>query len=203
MTAFLQFKPFHTSKVWRFIDPDTGYKHAAADKQSLIKDIVSYRANNQLPPIEHLPAVLENYLCGLPENCGSCEAKSLKRGWLTSIKGGISLLEWATFPEEHTVTQAEAEERAEQCTACPKNVSIDAEDLSDFQKWSDHVAAAFVGDKRTSKHNYLGSCSVCTCVLKAVVWYKGDPKLTPQQKQEAESVNCWKLKWYQANGKSN
>lgn len=198
MAAFLQFKPFHTSKVWRFPDPDSGYMNVAENKADLIKSIVSYRGNNRLPPIEQLPRVLENYLCGLPENCGSCEPKPLERGFLMTLRGGMALLEWVTFPHEHTATQEEAEKRAEQCAACKFNVFPDK---GPFVAWADDIALACIGDKKTSWNAVLGNCEVCSCVLRAKVFYKGDPKFTPEQREQAASVNCWQLQvpWRELN----
>ena len=193
MAAFLRFLPFQTSSVWRFKDPDTGYMHAANSRPDLVRSIVSYRANNRLAPIEQLESVLENYLCGLPENCGRCEQKLIKRGFLTYLKGGISLLEWVLFPADHTTDRATAEARAAQCVQCPYNVFPDK---GPFLRWSDELALEMVGDKRVLQHELLGNCEVCSCILKASVWYKGDPKLAPAERKKAESVKCWKLDWY-------
>lgn len=188
------FKPFCTSKVWRFVDPDSGYAYAADDKASLIKSIVSYRANNQLPPIENLNLVLENYLAGLPENEGETEPKQLSRGFLASIKGGVCLLEWVLFPKEHTASAEEAEKRAEQCASCKFN---EFPDKNHFIAWCDNIAKACVGKLRTSYHDKLGNCMVCSCVLKSKVFYKGDPKLNEEQRARAATVNCWQLKFYE------
>jgi len=190
MAVFLRFKPFTGSLVYRFVDPDSSYQYVAGNKTDLLRAIISYRVLNQLPAIEHLDMVLDQYLCGLPENCGACEPYELKRGFLATIKGGVSLLEWMLFPNDHTASQEQADIRAAQCATCPKNIFPDR---TCFIKWSDDIALACIGDKRSYCHDMLGHCSVCQCVLRAKVFYTGDMRLTPDQIAEMKTVSCWQL----------
>jgi hypothetical protein len=188
------FKPFCVSKVWRFTDPDTGYLSVADTRENLIKSIVSYRANNRLPPIENLKLVLENYLAGLPENEGETAPLQLRRGFLTTLKGGVVLLEWVLFPTELTASMEVASARAAQCVICKFN---EFPNKSHFMQWCDNVAKSCVGKLRTEQHAKLGNCMMCTCVLKAKVFYNGDPKLSEEQRSLAAIVNCWQLKYYE------
>jgi hypothetical protein len=186
----LKFRPFNTSLVWKFQDPDTRFHYSADSRENLVRLIVQYRANNQLPPIERLDLVLENYLCRLPQNAGKCCARGkLQRGLYTFLKGGLVLVQNLLY--DKTVDDEVANERAKQCVACPLNVFPDK---GPFVKWADRIAEASVGPKTTAYNDKLGSCAACTCVLKAKVWYAGTLTLSKEEKGMMEAVNCWQLK---------
>lgn len=185
----LKFRPFQTSQTWKFVDPDTSRVLSASSQKELIQLIVTYRSQNQLPPIEELDKVLEHYLCTLPENTGKCCSRGkLKRGLFTYIKGGMVLLQNLMY--SNFVSDRVAEKRAEQCVACPLNVFPDK---GPFVKWSDSIASNSVGDKRTKHYEQLGNCAMCSCVLNAKVWYAGKVRLTKVESTLAEQVNCWQL----------
>jgi len=196
----LRFKPFAAPKRFVFKDPDTGFHYEEATEKDLIRRIVHYRAQNELPPIEHLDLVLANYWCGLPENEGSCQPYGkLKRGIIAYIKGGIALLETIAYPREHIVTQEQADKRAEKCLGCVYNVFPDK---GAFVRWSDDIAEASVGDLRAKHYESLGNCEVCSCTLKAKVWYKGSMGLDEKQKEIMREVDCWQPKEDEAEVKT-
>lgn len=160
-------------------------------RAELVQSIVSYRANNELPPIDHLDAVLENFLCGCEENAGECEVMELRRGFLAYIKGGISLLKFYFFPEESRADQQTADARAAKCVRCKHNTF--PADLDRFVKWSDDIWAAAVSPAKSAYHDQLGHCAVCSCILKASVFYNGYHGLNKKQMSQAKEVNCWKV----------
>lgn len=190
--TFKKFKPFAAPKRFVFKDPDTGFNYEEKTEKELIQRIVNYRSQNQLKPIEHLELVLPNYWCGLPENLGECMAcpplNKLKRGLWPTIRGGIALVETLTYPKEHLVTQEEADNRAAICTKCVYNTFPDK---GPFVRWSDKIAEAVLGDKRSKFHKLLGNCEVCTCTLKYKVFYKGDMGLNESQREKMRYVGCW------------
>lgn len=187
----LQFKPFQTSGVWEFLDPDTQYKHVGATREELIRNIVNYRSNNQLDPIERLDLVIEHYICSLPQNCGKCEEKKLSRGLMQYIKGGVSLIQNMYY--KSFVSVDEAERRASLCKTCTCNHFPD-KDL--FMAWSDEIALHSVGDRVVSDSHLLGNCLGCSCVLKAKVHYGGDIELEKEEEVLIRACNkkCWQLK---------
>jgi hypothetical protein len=187
----LQFKPFQTSGVWEFLDPDTQYKHVGATREELIRNIVNYRSNNQLDPIERLDLVVEHYICSLPQNCGKCEEKKLSRGLMQYIKGGVSLIQNMYY--KSFVSVDEAERRASLCKTCTCNHFPD-KDL--FMAWSDEIALHSVGDRVVSDSHLLGNCLGCSCVLKAKVHYGGDIELEKEEEVLIRACNkkCWQLK---------
>lgn len=184
----LRFKPFTTAHHWSFKDPDTKYHYKANNKEELIKAIRGYRQQNELEPLEELDAIVEDYLCKKPENMGQCINGRLKRGFMTYVKGGMRLVKNVVYPS--TVTPEEANRRADICAKCPHNVFPD-KDM--FVKWSDDIWSAAVGSrsKRVTKHDELGNCAICTCPLRAKVWFNGDIELSQAQIQEMKKVQCW------------
>lgn len=185
----LKFKPFSGPKRFVFKDPDTGHDYLEATERDLIRRIVSYRAQNNLQPITHLDIVLQHYWCGLKENQGECEpCEPLKRGLLAYLRGGIALIDNVWYGEKARVGQTEADRRGALCVKCPYNVFPDK---GPFIRWSDMLAEHSVGEARSLYHDSLGNCEVCSCTLKAKVWYKGDMGLTEEQKLKMKKVNCW------------
>jgi len=191
---FLTFKPFQGSKEHVFIDPDTQHQYKANSRKELVQMIVSYRSQNKLSKLDLLDAVLDNYQCKLPMNSGMCETNNkLQRGVLAYIKGGLALLKQMAFKK--FVTQEIADARAEICIKCPYNIFPDK---GNFVKWTDEIALHSIGEKRSKYHDELGSCEICSCILKAKVFYSGELDLT---KEEVEKLPhfCWQKK--EINGK--
>jgi len=185
----LRFRPFQGPSDQAFVDPDTNYKFRAKSRQDLLKHILSYRAQNQLPILDALNATIDNYQCLLPENEGKCEEnRNLHRGLLATIKGGISILVNVAYNK--FASQAEADRRSEICRACKYN-SFDAKSYT--TDYVDRIALAMVGDKKSKYHAELGECSVCICPLKAKVFYEGTVELDTEQVEKMQPVKCWQL----------
>ena len=87
-------------------------------------------------------------------------------------------------------SQKEADRRAAICAVCPHNVFPDR---GNFIRWADHMAVVSVGDRKSKHHDELGNCAVCTCPLRAKVFYTGKNTLTEEQKIEMRKVNCWQV----------
>lgn len=189
---FMKLKSFAGPKNYTFKDPDTGHTFNAPTRDALVKEIISYRLQNELPPIVHIQAVLENYWCGLPENQGSCESTKLRRGLFGYIQGGVVLLQNVFYGNKYIVEQEVADERSKQCKGCKFN---SFPDKGPFIEWSDRLAEASLGSSKKSKyHDDLGNCDVCSCPLRAKVFYGGVVKIEKAQKEKYKEVNCWQLK---------
>lgn len=186
---FKRFRAFEVPAYWVFTDPDTGHSFSGKDKPSLIKDIVNYRFQNNLEPIERLDLVLDNFLCGLPENSYKCQGYELDRKFSQFIKGGLALLKNMAF--RRFATQIEAERRSKICEKCPYNVFPDR---GPFMKWSDDIAVSCVGERKTQNSSKLGSCAVCNCVLRSKVFYSGElEKFSEEDLLKLRPVKCWQL----------
>lgn len=190
-----KFKPFHAPIRYYFVDPDTGHEYRALSDSTLAQQILSYRAQNNLPPIQNLSHVLENYWCSLPENTGSCEPVQLTRGWMQYIKGGVALLEYVFYGPKGMVPDEEASRRAGICISCPANVFPDPDNVSSFITWSDEVATHCTHGRSIPEASQLGNCQICSCLLKAKVFKKPPFGLSEAERKEMKEVNpkCWQV----------
>jgi hypothetical protein len=142
--------------------------------------------------------VMEHYWATLPENAHISEkAPPLNRGFLAYLKGGMAIIENIWYGEKNTVDQFTANARARQCSTCRFNIFPDK---GQFLKWADMIAENSVGDKATPYDSELGNCAICTCVTKAKVWWKGEIKLTEDERGKMRTVDCWQLKSGGRNG---
>lgn len=173
--------------MFEFKDPDSGRVHKANSKSDLVKLIIAYRQQNNYDPIELIDTVVDNYLCMLPNNAGKCAPFfPIKRGLWATFKGGVAVVKSLLY--KSFATQEEADRRAAICKDCIYNVFPDKER---FVRWSDSIAEASVGARKSKYHEELGNCDVCTCPLRAKVFFKGDIELTPEQISKMKKVNCW------------
>lgn len=187
-SVFMKFRPFYGPNRFIFVDPDTKYEYTASSQAELVKKIIGYRTQNRLEPIEALDAVLENYWCYLPENKGKCKPYKLSRGFLQTLKGGISLL--VNYAYDKFVSQKKADERSEICRKCPYNIHPEKGSIG---TWLDEIAIASVGDRKSSAHDDLGTCAICSCPLACKVWYGGTLDLS-EDELDAMPDYCWQKK---------
>jgi len=189
----LTFKPFTTSKIWQFRDPDTNRLLTADNRKQLTTLIYTYRSQNNLAPIYRLNDVIDNYLCKQPANLGNCmENKKLPRSAMQYLKGGIDLL--VNMLYSSYVPQGEADRRAQVCLGCTHNTFPDK---TGFIKWSDTIAVKSVGSRKSAHHDKLGNCGVCSCVLRAKVWKGGTVSLSPNELKTIKETkpDCWQLEF--------
>lgn len=190
---FLQFKKFCSPSKFEFQDPDLPKKkYVGQSYEQLYQQIRGYRSQNELPEIEYLEVVVENYICRLPGHEGSCQPRpQLKRGLLRTVKGGIALIQnlrYSTFVEQEV-----ADSRSEICKDCDLNVFPNK---GNFVKWSDDLAQMSIGDRRSKFHDELGTCNGCGCPLRCKAWYAGTIKLSDEEKTIMSKANpeCWQVR---------
>lgn len=194
------FKPFETSPFWELKDPDKeGYVHRGRTRAELVSNITNFRAQNQLPSIERLDLVIDDYLCSKKENQHKCRQLEIRRGILEYLKGGISLVKVLALGPKEIVSQEIADSRSELCKDCVYNVYPDHDK---FIAWSDEIAWHTVGDRRTKHHDALANCVACSCCLKAKCWVKGPFELSDKEKETmrtakssvtGQPIKCWQL----------
>lgn len=156
----------------------------------MIDRINSYRKQNNLEKIEHLGFVLESYWCTLPENFGKCvNVETPPRGTWGYLKGGIALLK--TMLYKSFAHQQVADERSRQCSTCKYNVFPDK---GEFVRWSNKIAEASTEGRRSVAHEELGQCAVCSCPLRAKVFYNEPIEIEEEWEAPMKEVDCWQLK---------
>jgi hypothetical protein len=136
--------------------------------------------------------VIEAYMCSLPQYRHKCEpSEPFSRSIFGYMQGGVALLKNMFYGKKNMVDRRIADARATQCISCRFNVFPDK---SRFLRWSDEVAEASTRGKKSKYYNKLGSCTVCSCPLKAKVWYKGgSEKFSKKEQDMFKEVNCWQL----------
>lgn len=91
------------------------------------------------------------------------------------------------------VDQAEGNRRAMVCARCPRNVIPAGKGW--LQNWTDGQMLKSVEGRKTESHDKLGVCEVCSCELRAAVWWA--PDIVAATTREAKVArdfpsHCWK-----------
>lgn len=186
--VFQKFKGFKLASRAVFKDPDTGYEYSANSQVDLYNHIQKYREQNGLEKIDMLPSVVENYQCGLPENAGMCIGEDvLTRGFLPSLRGGVTLLVSALYKK--MVSKKAANERSKICLKCPHNVFPLHKAV--YVERADQLAEKLTGGRKSSNYSELGNCGVCSCPLRAKVWLDSDNFKLSLKQIEKTPKDCW------------
>lgn len=185
LSKIRRFKPFLAPRRISWIDPDTQRRFIARNKGELVQKIVTYRVQNELPPIENMNLVLENYWASLVENKHLTEEVTLERGWMTYLKGGITLIKTMLF--DAYVAQEEADRRSDICVDCPHNVNPKK---NTWDTWADATAEHTIGDRRSKNHDKIFNCEICTCLLRSKVWIDEPLELSKEEIMQLPDF-CW------------
>lgn len=93
------------------------------------------------------------------------------------------------------VDQEEANRRANACAGCPMNKELSfgcGLCMSSIYE----ALKKLIGDRKTDRDDVLGSCGICSCSLKAAVWFPLKAQqlnLTDEMKEEFSKLSwCWK-----------
>lgn len=155
-----------------FVDPDTGYVARHPNYRVWMDMIQNHRAANGLMPIAK--EVIED------QNCRKLSKEAAKRFCkgegettdgvkltLGDIMRGTATILLNQFTNE-LVLQDEAERRASICRTCIYNVDFRKPCSGLCEELSD-IVQKIVGAVRTSSHDDLRACAVCSCHLKAKI----------------------------------
>jgi hypothetical protein len=113
-----------------------------------------------------------------------------------SIPNGVKhITEWLGSGGT-VVSQADAQERANICLKCPKNVSGLAVTKAVALAIKAHLETKNQLRLRVQGEKSLHSCEACGCVLRLLVWEPQDRVQSQLTDGEVEQLpdNCWKLK---------
>lgn len=193
---------------FRFVDPDTGFHFNQSYKsfEELEAAVQSYRQANGLPRISKFRAVWEHYVCeNVPGIKGRCcqVAQKVKRSFEQYWAGGKSFVKAIMRGEDSFVDQRTADRRGAVCKECDQNVVNIGHNHT--QLYSDGFIRAQVGNRKSKYHEDLHTCKICTCILKAKVFYNDDivaGSLTDQEivqltrtprDNSGRHLRCWQL----------
>ncbi len=185
---------------WRYRVPETGQTFRGVSEYQLLTELQAhYRANQiQQPDLETLKASIEHFVCEQePDYCTDAHGQPHPpkggrfHGFHEVIQGTRTIGAWL-LAGAPMVEQQVADARARTCVGCPQNdepqgcSTCNAKDMR-------NLVEKLVGKRRTVVDDYLKSCRVCTCLLKAKVWFPLDrllPYMLPEQISRLPS-NCW------------
>lgn len=197
---------------FQFVDPDTGQVFRAATYTDLETQVQTYRQQNNLPRIPKFRVVWEHYSCenvpGMLSRC--CDvADAVKRTFGQYFRGGKSYVRALLKGETAFVDQIVADRRAAICKQCDQNVVNYGH--SNSQYYSDKFIKRQIGSRRSKFHDDLHTCKICSCILKAKVFYNDDivagsitdselVQLTKKPKDTSgRHLKCWQLQALQSD----
>lgn len=175
---------------FRYRHRETAHWSVATDYYTWLDRIRLHRRSNNLNPIT--PAAAEDQLCRtLPP--GWCKHSSLdappavstRFAWADVVEGmkAFAKLVWHGF-----VPQAEADRRANICSACYFNVGVQG--CGTCHKMA-MLVTGDVARKSSEFDSNLKACAVCKCSLKALVHFELDALNNSPQKQALFPEFCW------------
>lgn len=186
---------------WRFVQKESGrvFEHYA--HKPFLEQIRDHRLANGYPISADWVAEIHDELCREHPEWGNtiCRRIGANSGpRLLSFAATMSFLQllgkWVTAGAPY-VDQEVAEERAEICASCPKNVYSEF-GCGNCTTKIQQIISIIGGKRTTSLDDKLNSCAICSCNLKAAVHFpleSQESNLTPEMKQELRDVPwCWK-----------
>lgn len=204
---------------WGWKDSLTGFEYklnygaGLNGLNALLEHVRRYRADNMLPAIDPAEArrQIEHSICkrsGMESRCFDVSQK--KRTISQTINGGIAAakaIAGSFIPGENEMSMISprlAEKRAAVCELCPMNNP--PVDQSSIEQLEDAAMLKLIGSRKTSASEKLHSCSVCTCNVRAKVWFARrivDGSLNAETRGDLQKVKlnksgavmqCWQLK---------
>jgi hypothetical protein len=193
---------------FRFVDPDDGYVYNNVYRSfdDLETHVQTYREQNKLPRIPKFREVWEAYVCanvpGMEGRCCAVE-ESVKRSFTQFFQGGKAFVKALMQGTGAFVDQLTADRRSSICADCNQNVRNIGHSHSQF--YTDKWISSQVGARRSKNHGKLNTCKVCTCILKAKVFYNDEivaDSITNQELVQltrlprdaaGRHLKCWQL----------
>lgn len=184
-------KDIFPNEFYGFVDPDDYYSYNGIitsdggirqykSLDELCNHIASRRESVSLPPLNHIPEMVQQYLYILGEAPRDFFIKVDDRTFLSDVQKGASIavsLSRAAFEGVFTagsfgwVTKSKANKRASICVHCPHNK---ATRKSVTTKLNDKVAALFTLTRTSDYDSKLKDCEVCGCPLPIKIHYSDD-----------------------------
>lgn len=186
------------------VETATGPVHFEAPHMHLLTGkIIRFCNVNSLPVPGNLEATIQAYMCPrIPD--GFCTTPGSKESipglTLAKVKDFTRLIATRAFARATVflVPQDEAERRAKICVECPKNSSQDCTVCHGLLQ----LVRQLVGRRETKYDAYLGTCALCSCLLRVKVHVSAEALRVATQPPERSQLppNCWLRNVYYAEG---
>ena len=186
---------------FRFKDPDTGAEIDAQSWGNWRDKVNKHREVNNLPPIDialaedqncsRLPPSAASMFCESDEPMHTVDGVTLNSSDIW--RGTKTIAAFKLFG--HTVSQEEADRRANICAYCPMNVNF-AKPCSGICGELLELVSDMVGGATTAKQGDLHACAVCKCYLPSKVWVDEASirRFEPKEVTDNYPSNCWLAK---------
>ena len=195
---------------WRWRNPITGLVISAMTFNTLLEGASRTLLNAQLDPSEAAAQIHDETARALiragKEHLTQQVAEVKRTGEQLRTGAKAAFLKWwrespvyglihgkASRGESVFVDQVEGNRRALICAQCPKNVIPTGKGW--LQIWTDGQMLKSVENRKTASHDELGVCIVCSCELRAAVWWQSDIiAATTRDAKFARDLpsHCWK-----------
>lgn len=183
---------------WRYRVPETGQVFRGVSEYQLLDQLQSHYKANQLVAPDDLAARIEQFVCAQePDYCTDAHGQTAPpRGGLfhdftNILRGTRTLLAWK-LKGGALVEPALSERRARTCVGCPQNDEPQGCTSCNMPTLK-RLVTELVGDRRTSVHDQLKACRVCSCQLAAKVQLQIDVLWSnmPDDQKTRLPETCW------------
>jgi len=190
---------------YKFTDPDDGFEYNRHYRNfiELENHVIIYRTQNKLPILRKFRIIWEAFVCEnvtlMKNKCCPVE-KLVERSFSQYYKGAKAFFK--TLIQQKFASQEQADARSETCRRCSENVVK----IGHKQFYSDLFMISQVGNRRSKNHKDLHTCDVCSCILKAKVFYDSKIiseyvtakeletlKRKPIDSSTGRYLKCWQL----------
>lgn len=187
---------------WKYTQPESGKTFEHYDHETWLRQIQDHRLGNGYPISHDWIAQLHDEACKQNphwqgKTCRRIVGNKPTRRAL-SFAAALSFLKMLTkwaLDGAKLEDQEEAERRAAICAGCPYNVTLS---FGCGACMSTVLAAikGLLGKRATTQDKKLGACGICSCSLKASVWFPASTQfnsLDEDTKDQFRKVEfCWK-----------
>lgn len=187
---------------WRYKVPQTGQTFRGVSEYQLLCELQAHYRANQLPLPDGLNDLIEQFVCEQePDYCTDAHGQPIHDGKRTFthnirtvLQGTATLFTWLV-KGEGLVPAPQAEARASICVGC--NFNAEPQGCTSCNSKVMRLAVEkVVGTRRTSFHNQLRSCRICSCQLAAKVHLPLPSilRFMPEEQLSQLPSHCWILK---------
>lgn len=143
-----------------------------------------------------LPVSLRKEACGFLTDSNAPEVltRQYLRGENEVMRFLHTVSDW--FKSEESVSQDQANKRAETCAMCPHNQTAVGASCAGCNSTAKSIVTKIfqlIGQKKTPHDHMLNICGLCGCSLKVMVWTPLDALLKNQDGVPDAPSFCWKV----------
>ena len=179
---------------YSYTQEETGHTITTSNFGMLVYKVKLHRQANNLPIPFNFEDIIEAYVCEhTPDNCFEAAPEPAPTAKPLTLASAVRLTKTLIAAGNKRVDQAEANRRAEICSACSDNLQPSG--CSGCNQGLMKKAIEFIAKGNKTPHdNKLKSCKYCGCFNAAQIWIPLDAlqKTINEDENEALPSHCWK-----------